>query len=141
MISIASLQQHIIRHKISIFLFLCVGTISAIVNIGSFGILYNYFHLHYQISVTIAYFLSVLVHFTANRRFTFKNHTTHFIPQLQRYITMLITNYLITLSVVQIMVEILHFSPYIGIMSAIACTISISYFMSRFWIFHSSKQC
>jgi len=134
------LLHHLAKHKASILVFLGVGTFSAVVNLLSFGFFWHYAHLNYQVSVSIAYVLSVLVHFILNRYVTFGDYSTTFLPQIQRYLIMLATNYLITLLIVQLVVELLHFSPYAGIIGAIGCTVSISYFMSRFWIFNSSKQ-
>lgn len=135
MSSIRSLHQHIIENKLSIILFLFVGTLCAIVNLTSFSLLWHTLHINYTAAVSCAYFFSVLVHFTANRHLTFKDHSTTFFPQIQRYLIMLLTNYLLTLIIVHVVVETLHFSPYIGIISAIGCTVGINYFMSRFWVF------
>src|SRR3990167_4517352 len=92
-------RQSILQDKTSLFAVLFVGLLSAAVNLGSFGILFNFFHLNYQIAISIAFVLAVIVHFTANRQLTFKPHTTQFFPQLQRYSVMLVTNYFITLLV------------------------------------------
>ena len=133
-------RQSILQDKTSLFSFLFVGLLSAAVNLGSFGILFNFFHLNYQIAISIAFVLAVIVHFTANRQLTFKTHTTQFFPQLQRYSVMLVTNYFITLLVVHFVVEALHFSPYAGIICAIGITVGLNYFISRFWIFQPSSQ-
>lgn len=129
------LYQFLSAHKRSILSFLIVGALSAVVNFSSFGLLWNWLGLNYQIAVTIAYILSVIFHFVANRRFTFQSHGTHFFRHLPKYAVMILINYLITLLIVRISVEILHLSPYIGIILAIGATVNIGYLLSRFWVF------
>jgi len=138
MILTQAFLKHLKEQKRSIALFLSVGTLAALVNLGSFSFFWKFLHLDYKIAVSIAYILSVLVHFFANRQFTFKAHTTEVRHQLQRYIVMLGTNYLFTLLIVFFVVEILAFSPYAGIVCAIGFNVTINYMMSRFWIFQPS---
>jgi putative flippase GtrA len=129
------LWRYYLANKRSILLFLTVGTISAIVNFGSFSLLWNVCGINYKLAVSIAYFLSVVVHFFANRRITFASHNIHFLRQMPRYLTMIFINYLITLMVTRFTVEVLLLSPYIGIVLSIGVTINTSYFMLRYWVF------
>lgn len=130
---------YFINNKKSILLFLLVGTISAFVNFASFTILWKFANLNYQIAVSAAYVLSVVVHFLTNRKLTFESDHTHFLLQMPRYLTMIFINYLITLTVTHVVVEMLHLTPYIGILLSIGVTINVSYLMLRYWVFPRTK--
>jgi putative flippase GtrA len=129
------LYYYYITNKKSILLFLFVGTISAAVNIGSFAILWKFFRINYQFAVSVSYVLSVILHFLVNRKLTFEGDHTHFLMQMPRYLTMIIVNYLITLGVTRMVVELLHLTPYLGIIFSISVTINVSYLMMRYWVF------
>ncbi len=131
--------QYFIANKRSILLFLFVGTVSAIVNFSSFTILWKFVGLNYQLAVSVAYVLSVIVHFLTNRKLTFESDHTHFLLQMPRYLTMIFVNYLITLSVTHIVVEVLHMTPYIGILLSIGVAMNVSYLMLRYWVFPRTK--
>lgn len=131
--------QHIAANKVSVLTFLFVGALSACVNLASFSLFWNYLHYNYQIAVSFAYVLGVLVHFLANKHLTFRDHTTAFSQQIPRYIIMLLYNYLATIVIVRITVETLHFTPYAGIIAAIGFNLGINYLISRFWVFQSAR--
>lgn len=115
--------------------FLTVGGISAAINFVSFAILWKYNHIDYKVSVTVAYILSVIFHFVANRRYTFKSHGNNLWGHLKKYIVMIIINYLITMFIMYIVTESLLLSPYYGIVLSIGATVGIGYFLAKFWVF------
>ncbi len=127
--------QYFADNKKTILLFIVVGTISAIVNLGSFSLLWNLAGINYQLAVSIAYLFSVIVHFSANRCIAFESKNTHFVRQMPRYLTMIFINYCITLMVTRFVVEVLSLTPYFGIILSIGVTINTSYFMLRYWVF------
>jgi putative flippase GtrA len=127
--------QYYMANQKSILLFLFVGLLSAAVNLGSFTVLWKFVGINYQVAVSVAYVLSVLVHFVVNRKLTFQSDHTHFLLQMPRYFTMIFINYLITLGVTRMVVELLHMSPYVGILCSIGVTINVSYLMLRYWVF------
>lgn len=127
-------------NKFTILAFLTVGALSAGVYFLSFSICWKLLKLSYFYAVSIAYVLSVLFHFTANRNITFKCYEAKILPQTLKYLTMVMINYGITLLIVNIVVEILRLSPYIGIVCSIGATVGSGYLMSRFWIFQATMH-
>lgn len=117
------------------FLFLTVGSISAVVNFFTFFCTFNLMNLDYRFSVSIAYILSVVVHFLGNRYFTFQSHRQHSFSQIKRYMVLLLINYCLTLATVTTSVALLHLSPYIGIVLAIALTVGIGFIISKKYVF------
>ena len=133
-------QQCFIQHRKSIFSFLTVGAIAAVINFLTFSFFWGFLKINYQIAVSIAYVLSVVFHFNANRYFTFKSHAMNFIHQIKKYLVMVGVNYVVTLLVVHHVVAVLSLSPYIGSMAAILMTVGSGYLMSKFWVFSTDKK-
>lgn len=126
---------YVIANKRSILFFLFVGALATVVNLASFTLFWKFIKLNYQIALSVAYVLSVIVHFVANRGLTFQGRHIHFLRQMPRYLAMLFINYLITLGVTRMVVEVMHITPYMGILLAIGVTMNTSYFMLRYWVF------
>ncbi|OFX74486.1 MAG: hypothetical protein A2X12_02185 [Bacteroidetes bacterium GWE2_29_8] len=116
-------------------IYLVIGGTTAVINFSIFTFLWNFEHINYQVSISISYILSVIFHFTANRRFTFKSHDRNLYKHLAKYLAMVLINYLITLLVMHIAVEIFKLSPYIGVIASIGTTVGVGYFLARFWVF------
>ena len=129
------IYQFILADKHTILSFLTVGSITAGINFILFSICFGFFHLYYQIAVSIAFIIGVLFHFNANRYFTFKSQAVSFQQQIPRYVVLLMIGYLSTLTITYSMVEMGHFSPYVGYVVAIGVTVGINYLLSRFWVF------
>jgi len=121
-------------HK-SLFSYLVVGGLAAVINFSAFGFCWQLMHLNYKLAISIAFILSVMFHFTANRRFTFQSQHIAVRLQIPRYLSMVAVNYVVTLIVMQVVVEILHLSPYLGTVAAIGMTVGSGYIMSRYWVF------
>src|SRR3990167_9049291 len=92
----------------------CVGASAAIVNFSVLALCLQIFTLGAKVSISIAFVMSVLTHFTLNRRVTFKSHKEKFHGQIARYIVMTAINYSITLTVAYVVIDALHYSPYIS---------------------------
>lgn len=122
-------------NKQPIIPFLTVGATAAFINLVAFTLFWKMVHFDYSISISIAFVLSVAFHFTANRYFTFKSQATRVSSQFPRYAAMVLANYAITMVIMHLVVENLHFSPWLGIFISIATTVGISYSLSRYWVF------
>lgn len=93
------------------------------------------FNFKYIAVVSLAYVISSIFHFLANRHFTFGAINERHGDQLFRYMVMWAINYLITIVIVSICVERFLFSPYIGVCVSVAFTMFIGYFLARYWVF------
>ncbi len=110
------------------------------VNLGFFCLLWKFAGVNYTLAVSIAYFLSVIVHFFANRGIAFEGRNKHFIRQMPRYLTMIFINYCITVMITRFVVEVLLLTPYLGIILAIGVTVNISYIMLYYWVFPKTAK-
>lgn len=122
------------ENKVSIFIFLTIGTLTAILYFSLFTLLWKILNINYNIAISISYLGSIVFYFYCNRRFTFKSQSS-IKQQIPRFIVLVIINYIITLLIVHSTVEILMLSPYIGVIFGIGATTAISYIVGKFWVF------
>lgn len=123
-------------------IFPLVGALTAILYFSLFSLLWYGFKIHYGIAVSIAYLTSATFQFFANQRYTFQNREKRWhkiFYQMVRYVIMVLINYVITLAVVYFVVEVLRFSPPVGVVVTVGITVFSSYLLSRYWVF-SSKE-
>lgn len=134
---ISQLTKNMMENNGSFIKFLVIGALTAGIYISLFIFLFNVLHENYQVAVSVSYAVSVVLHFSANRKFTFKNRTSVLAQQLPRYLILLLINYVITLIVMYLAMELFHIPSYIGIVLTIAATFMLSYLLSKFWIFQA----
>jgi putative flippase GtrA len=96
--------------------------------------------IQYTVAVSLAYFVSTLFHFLANRHFTFGAAHGHRKSQIVRYLLMWFINYLITIVIVGLSVETLQLSPYIGVCVSVLFTMCVGYILGRFWVFKLKEE-
>ncbi len=120
-------------------LFLFVGGITAAIYFGLLAVFLEFLHFDYRVSVSIAYIVAVSFHFFANRQLTFRaNHESPF-QQVVRYLPMAALNYLLTVVIVTASVEMLEFSPYVGVVAAIVVTTGLGFFTYKAWVFRKES--
>lgn len=119
--------------------FLAVGALTALIYFGLLALLLEGINLNYRYAVSIAYFCGVAFHFLSNRQFTFRSHDHGLPGQILKYCAMVGINYAITIAVVDVIVRLLHFSPYVGAACAIGITVVTGYLLARFWVFRPSS--
>ena len=124
----------------SISMFLVVGALSAMINFSAFTVLWKVIGINYQMAVVVSYILSVIFHFTANKRFSFKSRRTNFSQHIVKYLIMISLNGGINFLMVRLVVEFAHLSPYIGLVLGIGVTMNISYILLRYWVFFSKES-
>jgi putative flippase GtrA len=135
-----SIIHYIFKNKRSIVTFLIVGLLSAFVYFASFTLLWKILAIHYNLAVSISYIFSIIFHFNANRYFTFRNREKKVLHHLIKYLIMVSFNYLVTLIIVNIVVEQFALSPYLGIVLSIGATMNTGYLLSRYWVFQTTTK-
>lgn len=112
-----------------------VGAITAAIYFLVMWVADSIFGFNYIAAVSVAYFVSTVFHFLANRHFTFGAIKEQHGYQIIRYLVMWVLNYLITIVVVSVCVERFLLSPYIGVCISVVFTVFIGYVLARYWIF------
>ncbi len=118
-----------------------VGGSSAVVNLATFTVCWHFFHWPNAMSVTAAYFVSVLVHFLGNRYITFRamKHQPLW-RNLKKYVVMVGINYLISLGVVHVGVKTFALYPPIAAALAIIATVGLGFVLSKLWVFKHQED-
>src|SRR5437879_4172784 len=107
-------MKHIQEYKRFLF-FLLVGALTTGIYFSIFTVMWKCLSFNYKIAVTIAYLISVVFHFIANRKVTFKNRNNNVIHQMAKFSVMLVINYILTMMIVTWGVSYLSISPYLGV--------------------------
>ena len=119
----------------SFAIFILVGGLTAFLYIGLLAFFLELLAFDYRIGVSIAYLIAISFHFMMNRWATFRAHNENPTPQMIRYLMFAGFNYLLTLAVVWLFVEILRTAPYTGVAVAVIVTTGIGFVISKHWIF------
>jgi len=117
-----------------IYRFLIVGISTFIINFGLVFLFDKFLYLNYRLSITIAYFLTLIAHFMLNRSFTFKIY--HFDrAHLIKYSILPIVNFFISFLTAIFVVETLDFPPYYSVFLATSISAVISYTFMKYVVF------
>lgn len=122
-------------HVLAFAKFGMVGAVSAMTYFLVMWVINSILGLGYIAAVSIAYFISTIFHFLANRHFTFGAVKDCHKRQIVRYLVMWLLNYLIIIFVISICVERFLLSPYIGACYSIVFTTFTGYALARYWVF------
>ncbi|WP_145573394.1 GtrA family protein [Yersinia alsatica] len=116
--------------------FLLVGGMTMAIYFLFIWVMKTFIGLSYLFTVSLAYFISVLFHFFANKYFTFSISTLGESKAIiVRYLFLLILNYFITISIVGFCVDVLYFSTYISVCISAVFTMCTGYLLARYWVF------
>jgi len=116
--------------------FALVGATTAAIYFFAMWLANTIFGFQYIAAVSLAYFISTVFHFLANKHFTFSAGHGLYGNQIARYSLLWFVNYLITIVVVGLCVEKLKFSPYIGVCVSVLITMFVGYVLGRYWVFN-----
>ncbi len=120
--------------------FALVGATTAAIYFGVFALLHDIIGVGYQIAVSCGYGCGVVFHFLANRSLTFKDAGGHIPAQLVKYAVVVGINYVVTLIVVGVTVEVFGLSPYLGVLAAVAATTLAGYALFASWVFRGQRD-
>jgi putative flippase GtrA len=131
--------RYLAEHRIQLAKFVFVGIVTFGINFLFFHLFYGLLHWDYRIAVSLAYVITVSCHFLLHRIITFSAAEQQMVHNVGKYLLMLIVNYGITLTVVGLVVEVVGWSPYIGVIASTAATASTSFFVMKYFVFRSKR--
>jgi putative flippase GtrA len=118
------------------------------------GLCIQFLKFEYQLSAVLAYVASVVFHFLANRYLTFRLRGAPRIKEVGRYMTIVLVNFMITMTITTLTVEFVNLypqvktlltvgtvnlAPYLGTFLSIVTTIGVTFISSKYWIFKHRK--
>lgn len=128
------LYSFIRRNKFEILKFIVVGFTMFFIG----NLLYFFFNsvlnLNYFISLTLTNILCIIMHYMCNKNITFKAKYSGIITYL-KYLTYLILNYLLIISLGYVFVNFLNFPSKFLILYITPFTMISSYFLMKYFVF------
>jgi putative flippase GtrA len=115
--------------------FIIVGGLCACLNLISLYVLTTVLDLHYLISFIIVFLLGNFIGFCLNKYFTFKTKTKHFLKELWKYYSVMLTTFGINLMFMYIFVDILKIWYLLSSAIIIAVCTIYNFFMHKKWSF------
>lgn len=137
---LSKIISYIIKNRDLIVRFGLVGVITFGVNYFFVWLFYGVLTLDYRIAVSIAFVVTVIVHFILSRTVTYKaNAVSQIVHHIWKYGVMLAINYMINLWVSIIVVEVCGLTTYLGVVFATAITMGSSFFLMKYFVFSSHE--
>ena len=131
------IYTYFLTHRLQLTKFILIGFTTFFINIGTCYLCYELICLDYRVAVTIAYATTVLSHFTLHGIITFSGIEKKMLHNILKYLSMLLVNYTTMLAIVWFTVNILHKSPYMGLVISTAATAAASFFTMKYFVFNS----
>ena len=112
-----------------------VGGATYLLTIGAFGLFHSALCVNRLLAATVAYFIGVAFHFTANKLFTFANRDKCLRRQVVRYVAVCLINYLLSMVCLEALVRAFHVSATLAFSLSVAATTFFGFVTLRFWVF------
>jgi putative flippase GtrA len=135
MVFLSKFISYLIANRNLIVRFGLVGFATFILNYFFVWLFYGVFALDYRVAVTIAYIITIAVHFTLNRTFTYNATESPIAHHASKYGVLLAINYVINLSVSIITVEVCGLSLYFAVIFATVIIMCSSFFLMKYFVF------
>lgn len=119
--------------------YLIVGGSTAILYFGLLLFSVEYLNFGHLAAVSLAYMSAISFHFLANKIFTFRSRGANVVREVARYLCVALVNYIVTLVVVFLVVDLARQSTYFGATVAVAVTLGLGYGMTKFWVFQYGR--
>jgi len=119
--------------------YLVVGGSTAVLYFGLLILTVDVLHLGHFLAVSISYPLAITFHFLANKLFTFRSRSPQVSGEVLRYLCVAFLNYLISLVVIYLVVDLGGQSTYYGAALAVAVTVGLGYGVTKLWVFQHSR--
>ena len=133
---ISKFISYAIKNRDLIVRFGLVGITTFIINYFFVWLFYGVLVLDYRIAISIAFIITVIIHFVLNRTFTYKATTNSLITHhIWKYGIMLTINYTTNLLIAIIAVGMCGLTPYFAVIFATIIIASSNFFLMKYFVF------
>lgn len=115
-----------------VILFLFVGASSALIDVGSLYILNKVIIVDKVVSITIAFLLGLIFNYFCHTYITFSNSANS--KNLIKYLIVVVINYLVTISLVQLM-QMINFDIIAAKIITLPIVAVITFLLSSKWVY------
>lgn len=123
------------NNKFEIMAYLFVGVLTTLVNIISFYLLNSLLDANYVLATTIAWILSIMFAFIANKRFVFQSENSS-IQEILPFLTYRFLSYIIDVGLMIILIEFLHFASLTSKIAVNVLVVLFNYVASKYLVFN-----
>ncbi|OGG53699.1 hypothetical protein A2851_02325 [Candidatus Kaiserbacteria bacterium RIFCSPHIGHO2_01_FULL_53_29] len=136
--TLRSLIAHVWPERFKIVRYIISGSTAAVTNIGTLYILTEFFHIWYLYASVVAVCVAMVVSFTLQKFWTFRDRRTeHIHRQAVRYFFIVLGNLLLNTGLVFCLVEYAKWPPVAAQFFASLLIAFESFFSYKFLVFHS----
>lgn len=119
--------------------FVLIGFLSTAINYAVFVIFYKFFGVHYAFSHVIGYVLGVVFGYTFNRSWTFDSVIPKKKIEFILYFSIYISSLILSVAVLQILVEFLKLNPLVANILSIGCSMFTNFLGCKLLVFNQSN--
>ena len=123
--------------------FCVVGTISTLIDIGTYTLLtrlFEFFQEHYLIANIIAFLIALINSYSLNRKFTFRNKNKKVGVQFSKYITVYTIGIGLSTGLMYVFVDIFGIYDIFAKLLTVGVVLFWNFFASKFFIFDRDEK-
>jgi putative flippase GtrA len=117
-----------------------VGIIGTIVNLLGLFVFVDYLGVYYAVSSFFAYCVNFVILFFGDKYYTFRKHDGCVSTQFKKYFTVYVVRTFIKIAMLVFLVEFFVINYMLAQLISMTLIGSLSFFMLKFWIFHSKNN-
>jgi len=133
------LSDYARQHAAQLARFLAIGAALAVLNLGFLHLLRTSLSIPDSVAVAIMYVCGALPHFVAHRWITYHAQDQPVRPQGERYVVMLVCNFLLMQALVALAAR-LSLSPYLAVMTSTAFTMTFNFLAMTHVVFRRRQE-
>jgi putative flippase GtrA len=117
--------------------YLFTAGVSFVIYFAAIFVFFSVAQLPYMLAVAVAYVITLAVHFSMNRSFTFNSGSPAVLRQLLRYGATALLNYFVQIGVIYMLYSRWHTDFYLATLAGLIANLAVGFFLLRRWVFAS----
>jgi putative flippase GtrA len=115
--------------------YLTVGVIGTLINLVVLYVSVEFFHLHYLFGACLGFVLAISNNFYFNKKWTFHNHSNHYLKQYEKYFLVSLACAGLGLGILFVLVEFFNFWYILAQIIGIILAGIVSFLSNKCWSF------
>ena len=115
--------------------YLLTAGVSFVVYFACIFIFFSVIQLRYPFAVAVAYVITLAVHFSMNRRFTFRSGNPALAGQVARYLATAALNYFVQIAIIYVLYAAWHLNFYFATFVGLLANLAVGFSLLWAWVF------
>lgn len=120
--------------------YLFTAGVSFVIYFAAIFLFFSIAQLPYMFAVAGAYVITLAVHFSMNRAFTFNSANPAVLRQLVRYAATALLNYFVQIGVIYLLFVRWHADFYLATLAGLIANLAVGFFLLRRWVFANDRS-